>query len=104
MIVDGRLGSSAVEEVRLPPDAIMSADQNSRPTSPLPEDVASCHAMLKDLLPTLAEKEQRIEQLKELVGALIASNDSPRVARRNDPCPCGSGLKFKRCCAQKSRR
>ncbi len=21
---------------------------------------------------------------------------------RNDPCPCGSGLKFKKCCLQKS--
>jgi preprotein translocase subunit SecA len=23
---------------------------------------------------------------------------------RNDPCPCGSGLKYKRCCAEKSAR
>jgi len=23
----------------------------------------------------------------------------PRPPGRNDPCPCGSGLKFKRCCA-----
>ncbi|MDI9445916.1 MAG: SEC-C metal-binding domain-containing protein [Planctomycetota bacterium] len=22
---------------------------------------------------------------------------------RNDPCPCGSGKKYKRCCAQKGR-
>jgi len=28
--------------------------------------------------------------------------DSPRQVRRNDPCPCGSGLKFKRCCARRS--
>jgi hypothetical protein len=27
--------------------------------------------------------------------------DSPRRVRRNDPCPCGSGLKFKRCCARR---
>jgi hypothetical protein len=25
----------------------------------------------------------------------------PRKVRRNDPCPCGSGLKFKRCCARR---
>ena len=24
----------------------------------------------------------------------------PPQARRNDPCPCGSGLKFKRCCGR----
>jgi hypothetical protein len=28
--------------------------------------------------------------------------DSRQQARRNDPCPCGSGLKFKRCCARRS--
>jgi uncharacterized protein len=27
-----------------------------------------------------------------------------RTARRNDPCPCGSGRKFKRCCFQEGRR
>jgi hypothetical protein len=29
-------------------------------------------------------------------------SDSKRQVRRNDPCPCGSGLKFKRCCARRS--
>lgn len=29
-------------------------------------------------------------------------NDQPRVGR-NDPCPCGSGKKFKKCCARKPR-
>ena len=31
---------------------------------------------------------------------------SPKRAetRRNDPCPCGSGLKFKRCCMDAARR
>jgi hypothetical protein len=28
--------------------------------------------------------------------------DSKRPVRRNDPCPCGSGLKFKRCCARRA--
>lgn len=28
--------------------------------------------------------------------------DSKRQVRRNDPCPCGSGLKYKRCCARRS--
>lgn len=26
------------------------------------------------------------------------------LAGRNDPCPCGSGLKFKRCCIGKTRK
>ena len=32
-----------------------------------------------------------------------ATTDTPKVGR-NDPCPCGSGLKFKQCCLRKSRR
>ncbi len=28
--------------------------------------------------------------------------DSAPPVRRNDPCPCGSGLKFKRCCARRT--
>jgi uncharacterized protein YecA (UPF0149 family) len=28
--------------------------------------------------------------------------DAQRQVRRNDPCPCGSGLKFKRCCARRA--
>ena len=29
---------------------------------------------------------------------LVARRNAPSKAGRNDPCPCGSGLKFKRCC------
>jgi hypothetical protein len=31
---------------------------------------------------------------------VTAPRDRPRIGR-NDPCPCGSGLKFKRCCARR---
>jgi hypothetical protein len=45
---------------------------------------------------------------------IVASDNNPRPVtrtalpdvkqsvRRNDPCPCGSGLKFKRCCARRA--
>jgi SWIM/SEC-C metal-binding protein len=32
-----------------------------------------------------------------------AITDKPKVGR-NDPCPCGSGLKYKQCCLRKRRR
>lgn len=52
------------------------------------------------------------EQLKQMYGELIPKNLKPmdisptpqQMARRpprvgrNDPCPCGSGMKFKYCC------
>jgi hypothetical protein len=32
----------------------------------------------------------------------VTEDPSPQRVGRNDPCPCGSGLKFKRCCARRS--
>jgi uncharacterized protein YecA (UPF0149 family) len=31
----------------------------------------------------------------------VLSNRSPHIGR-NDPCPCGSGLKYKKCCGKDS--
>jgi uncharacterized protein YecA (UPF0149 family) len=31
-------------------------------------------------------------------GSYDQDTEGLRDARRNDPCPCGSGLKYKRCC------
>ena len=38
----------------------------------------------------------------EVQGATTIRRDTPRVGR-NDPCPCGSGKKFKKCCARKAK-
>ncbi|MDP6468540.1 MAG: SEC-C metal-binding domain-containing protein [Pirellulaceae bacterium] len=43
-----------------------------------------------------AEKETAVEEPTTI------RFESPRVGR-NDPCPCGSGKKFKKCCARKPR-
>jgi len=42
----------------------------------------------------------RAQPLPEAVESV--RRDRPKVGR-NDPCPCGSGKKFKKCCARKSR-
>ena len=36
--------------------------------------------------------------LRALAGEPSAHRPAPRIGR-NDPCPCGSGKKFKKCCA-----
>jgi hypothetical protein len=43
----------------------------------------------------VVDQEARSDERRLRVGS------KPQV-RRNDPCPCGSGLKFKRCCARRS--
>ena len=49
----------------------------------------------------LWEANEPIEKLMELVRAEDAKA-SPQVGR-NDPCPCGSGRKYKQCCLKKQR-
>jgi len=61
----------------------MSADKDARPAT-LPPDVAACHAMLEGALASLAEKEQRIGQLEELVETLIRERYG-RKSERYDP-------------------
>jgi hypothetical protein len=39
----------------------------------------------------------------EALSVLPAAGPAPRTAGRNDPCPCGSGKKYKRCCWRKRR-
>ncbi len=41
--------------------------------------------------------------MTELAGADIARQESFHRARRNDPCPCGSGHKYKLCCLSRRR-
>jgi uncharacterized protein YecA (UPF0149 family) len=43
-----------------------------------------------------AEEQERLEKGRYLA-AMRASGQVKKVGR-NDPCPCGSGKKFKKCC------
>lgn len=45
---------------------------------------------------------QNSVELPELVGASLRPvREAPDAAGRNDPCPCGSGMKFKKCCGRR---
>jgi tetratricopeptide (TPR) repeat protein len=57
------------------------------------EDEAMCSAA--DLLSAWEKVPGAIEWLKEKTGI----KDLPKVGR-NEPCPCGSGRKFKKCCGR----
>ena len=52
-------------------------------------------------LATLYEEEGRLEEAQEIRSRAQPSRAAPRSGPkvgRNDPCPCGSGKKFKKCC------
>jgi uncharacterized protein YecA (UPF0149 family) len=53
----------------------------------------------------MAEDELLMGQSDEDFAQRIASGEKPYIAPpkvgRNEPCPCGSGRKFKKCCGRK---
>ena len=42
-----------------------------------------------------------VSDVERLLSAPTMSANTPRIGR-NDPCPCGSGLKYKNCCLRAS--
>ncbi len=50
---------------------------------------------------TLDTSEGVVESIEELTAILNKGNTitQAKVPSRNDPCSCGSGLRFKKCCA-----
>ena len=47
---------------------------------------------------TLISEERRKELYKEQKAS--GTIRKPKKVGRNDPCPCGSGLKYKKCCGK----
>jgi len=45
-------------------------------------------------------KPEDISDVERLLNPHIPIRGEPKIGR-NDPCPCGSGLKFKKCCLKK---
>jgi len=65
------------------------------------EDIGGGRALL---LAKAAELAERLGDPQGLLSPPVRSRRQPPKAGRNDPCPCGSGLKYKRCCLGKERR
>jgi hypothetical protein len=58
------------------------------------------------LLREAAESEEgwmSVQEMDAMLGKRV-SGPPPRDVGRNDPCPCGSGKKYKHCCMRKGRR
>ena len=46
----------------------------------------------------MPSEELRFSLLKEIANAVAEAK--PKKVGRNDPCPCGSGKKYKKCCGR----
>ena len=61
-----------------------------------------------------SKRYQRKQEDKQRKADIVSDDDAPipdvpveqvqseRTAGRNDPCPCGSGKKYKKCCGKSS--
>jgi hypothetical protein len=59
------------------------------------------HETLRSIYDNFRERKYGQEKQPRLRQQItIASNGTPKI-RRNDPCPCGSGKKYKKCCMNK---
>ena len=51
-------------------------------------------------LPSEKSTEETVEEKKEASSESTVHHSGPKIGR-NDPCPCGSGKKYKKCCLNK---
>ena len=59
-----------------------------------------------DIVAIVGVEPDKTEDLSDIERALVARVPVPTVPKigRNDPCPCGSGKKFKKCCVDQPAR
>ena len=62
-------------------------------------DLCNKHG-LKVIVGIEPDKPEDVSGVERLLTSNAPVTDRPE-AGRNDPCPCGSGLKFKKCCLKK---
>lgn len=62
------------------------------------EDVASGRAALRAEADRLAERYGDPKRIMNMLGPVEAEHDASPMVGRNEPCPCGSGRKYKKCC------
>ena len=67
-----------------------------KPAGTLQEVAATMHRMFPDAVVSYAQMGRVLERAV----ATVAGSSGAGQPRRNTPCPCGSGRKFKRCCGK----
>jgi preprotein translocase subunit SecA len=71
-------------------------EQNGRLETLLSKLVANEHPGLEA---EFTRRRADAERAADASGARLKITEARRIGR-NDPCPCGSGVKFKKCCGQ----
>ena len=100
VVVDSRLGdavsNASVAQLELVREAQRAAENEGK--------VDRCEKCNRPALKTNWDPvERRVVVVCKVhaFGPLATVRDSAERIGRNDPCPCGSGVKFKKCCLRK---
>ncbi len=95
-------GSASPEELarRLVPE-LGTARVKQLPAIPTPEVLADVAERLRRVLPPKPVATAWSDLRTVTRGRMVPPRTGPKVGR-NDPCPCGSGKKYKKCCAGKT--
>lgn len=75
-------------------NAIKAEQQNGRLRSC--QEMVADHAFMEELAMGMLVASQRNVPINQ--GEMLPATHVAKTAGRNDPCPCGSGRKFKKCC------
>lgn len=80
-----------------PQDAAGTGGQDSQPQAPVPPSAPARY---------IAPKREQVAKPTSTSGGSDGSDSAGKTVRkgkkvgRNDPCPCGSGKKYKKCCGR----
>jgi tetratricopeptide (TPR) repeat protein len=91
-------GSASPEDLalRLVPE-LATARVKQLPPMPAPEVLADVAERLRRILPSKPEASAWSDLRAATQGRRVPPRTGPKIGR-NDPCPCGSGKKYKKCC------
>ena len=73
------------------------------PEAPEEKDTAAAKNSVMDFTRSIERKKEKELAAVQMMGGGTTATKAPVIAKktvgRNDPCPCGSGKKYKKCCA-----
>jgi len=90
-----------LDKVLRQPDAPpWASDEGYSPFGDPIEEFSHWHGFSKEAYENRASREEEPDEEDSLLDPTRPLINPFRHVGRNDPCPCGSGLKFKRCCGK----
>ncbi|MHC1787837.1 MAG: YecA family protein [Christensenellales bacterium] len=91
-------GTGQPRGIRFGPGLVRLLQDDELSLSELEQSAGTSPLFNKEINASLLSEIARVKRLK---AAEAGPAPAPIKADRNDPCPCGSGLKYKRCCGKK---